>query len=101
MTHTIGNITFGSISNVKKSGDEEGVYFADIEIRVDEGFPFIKQIYCARSDDYAVTGKWVYQQILDGNYEGNLTHLAPNTNPETGEPWPEPQQPTTNGAQTL
>ena len=31
MTHTIGNVTFGQIKNVRKSGDEEGVYFADVD----------------------------------------------------------------------
>ncbi len=101
MTITIGNVSLGQISNVRKSGNEENVYFVDLEISQAEGFPFEKHIFCARSDDYAATGKWVYQQIINGNYEGNLTQLAPNTNPENGEPWPELQQPTSNGSQTL
>jgi hypothetical protein len=97
--HTIGTITFGAIRNVRKSGDEEGVYFADVEISPDEGFPFEVCLYCARSDDYAKTGKWVYQQIVDGNIEGQITQLAPGVDPVTGQP--QPQQPTTQGAQTL
>lgn len=101
MERTIGNITFGNISNVRKSGDEEGVYFADIEMSPAEGFPFEKHIYCARSDDYAMTGRWVYQQIIEGNIEGSIIQLAPNTNPETGEPWPIIEQPKTTGVQTL
>jgi hypothetical protein len=96
---TIGTITFGAIRNVRKSGDEEGVYFADVEISPDEGFPFEVCLYCARSDDYAKTGKWVYQQIVDGNIEGQITQLAPGVDPVTGQP--RPQQPTTQGAQTL
>lgn len=98
----IGNITFGAIRNVRKSGNEEGVYFADVEISPDEGFPFEVCLYCARSDDYAMTGRWVYQQIVDGNIEGGITQLAAGVDPVTGQPYSTlPQQPTTEGAQTL
>lgn len=86
MTHTIGNITFGEIKNVRKSGDEEGVYFADVEISEAEGFPFETCFYCARSNDYATTGKWVYQQIIDGNIEGTVTQLDAGVDPVTGLP---------------
>jgi len=82
----IGKITFGLIRNVRKSGDEEGVYFADVEISEDEGFPFESFFYCARSDDYAVTGKWVYQQISQGNFEGEIQQLASGVDPMTGLP---------------
>lgn len=99
MTHTIGNVTFGAIKNVRKSGDEEGVYFADVELSEAEGFPMETHFYCARSDDYAATGRWVYQQIIDGNIEGSITQLAAGVDPATGQPWPEP--PTTAGAQDL
>jgi len=105
MTHQIGNITFGRITNVRKSGDEEGVYFADIEISPDEGFPFEVCLYCARSDDYAKTGRWVYQQIVEGNFEGEMTQLAPNVNPQDGQPFvatpAAENQPDVQGAQTL
>lgn len=104
MSHTIGNVTFGAIKNVRKSGDEEGVYFADVEIQEAEGFPFEANYYCARSDDYAVTGRWVYQQIIDGNFEGELTQLAAGVDPVTGLPFiPAPAviQPSSQGAQTL
>lgn len=106
MTHTIGQITFGRITNVRKSGDEEGVYFADIEISEAEGFPFDVCLYCARSDDYAMTGKWVYKQIIEGNFEGDIVQLPPKVDPATGQPWqivtlPEITQPTVQGAQTL
>jgi hypothetical protein len=97
---TIGTVTFGAIRNVRKSGDEEGVYFADVEISPDEGFPFETCLYCARSDDYAKTGKWVYEQIVAGNIEGQITQLAAGVDPVTGQPQPQ-QQPTTIGAQTL
>ena len=102
MAHTIGNITFGAIKNVRKSGDEEGVYFAIIDISPAEGFPFQESEYCARSDDYAVTGRWVYQQIIEGNIEGEITQLQAGVDPMTGEPHlVQQQQPTVNGAQSL
>lgn len=84
MTHTISNITFGVIKNVRKSGDENGVYFADVELSVAEGFPMETNFYCARSDDYAMTGRWVYQQIVDGSFEGVITQLVAGADPVTG-----------------
>ena len=99
---TIQNVTFGAIKNVRKSGDEEGVYFADVELSAAQGFPMEWCFYAARSDDYAPTGKWVYQQIIDGNFEGQITQLAPGVDPQTGEPWPSmPTQPVSQGSQTL
>ena len=87
MTHNIiGNITFGQIKNVRKSGDEKNVYFADVEISEAEGFPMREHLYCARADDYAMTGKWVYQQIIDGNIVGSITQLAAGVDPVTGLP---------------
>jgi len=99
-----GEITFGLISGVKKSGDEDGVYFAQVQISPADGFPFEDCFYCARQDDYAATGKWVYQQIIDGNIVGVVTQLPANVDPMTGAPWPvlvEQTQPTTLGSQTL
>lgn len=88
-------ITLGEISNVKKSGDEEGVYFANVQISPAEGFPFEDCVYCARDNDYAMTGRWVYQQIIDGNIVGTIKQLPPNVDPVTEEPWPVRVQPTT------
>jgi hypothetical protein len=84
MTTTIGTITFGAIKNVRKSGDEEGVYFADVEFSEAEGFPMETHLYVARSDDYAMTGRWVYQQIINGNIEGEVTQLLPFADATTG-----------------
>lgn len=95
----IQNTTFGEIKNVKKSGDEEGVYFADVHLSSAEGFPMEWCFYCARSDDYAPTGQWVYQQIIDGNITGEIRQLSPNVDPITEQPHPE--QPVVQGAQTL
>jgi hypothetical protein len=95
----IQHVTFGVISNVRKSGDEEGVYFADVELSGAEGFPMETCLYCARSDDYAPTGKWVYQQIIDGNFSGDIYQLASRQDPETLEVMPD--QPVSTGAQNL
>lgn len=101
MTQTIGNVTFGNISNVRKSGDEEGVYFADVEFSEAQGFPMETHIYCARSDDHAMTGRWVYQQIMEGNIVGEITQLVPYADPETGLVPTPVVQPTTTGSQNL
>lgn len=84
MPHTIGHITFGAIKNVRKCGIEEGVYYVDAEFSLAEGFPMETNMYVARSDDYAMTGRWVYQQIIDGNFEGEITQLLPYEDPVTG-----------------
>ena len=99
MTHTIGHITFGTIKNVRKCGNEEGVYFADVEFSEAEGFPMETHLYCARSDDYAMTGRWVYQQIVEGNIEGSITQLLPYADVVTGIV--PPNKPISQGAQTL
>jgi hypothetical protein len=91
---TIMGVTFGKIKNVRKDVLEEGVYFAEVEISFQEGFPFEWNNYCARADDHALTGKWVYQQIMDGNFEGGITLTEP-FEPEDIE------QPISQGAQTL
>ena len=101
MTTTISNITFGNISNVRKSGDEESVYLVDIEISEAEGFPLEVCIYCARSDDRATTGKWVYAQILAGNFSGEIIQRAAGTDIVTGETIVVQAQPQSHGTQTL
>jgi len=103
MATQIGNVIFGQISNVRKSGDEENVYFADVEFSEAEGFPMETHIYCARDNDYAMTGRWVYKQIVEGNIVGTITQLAPNIDPVTGQPFPERSttQPQTTGSQDL
>jgi hypothetical protein len=101
MPTTIGNIIFGQIKNVRKSGHEEGVYFADVEMSEAEGFPFETHLYCARSDDYAITGKWVYNQIIEGNIVGTITQMAAGADPVTGQVSETQSQPSTTGSQDL
>lgn len=95
----VGSITFGKISNVRKLAEEEGVYFVDVEMQIDPDFPAETVLYCARSDDRAMTGRWVYQQIVSGNFEGEVRQLAPREDPVTHEIAPD--QPVADGVQTL
>lgn len=99
MDFSYGGVSMGAISNVRKVAEEEGVYFCDVEMSLGDGFPTETNLYCARSDDYAPTGKWVYQQIVDGNFSGEIRQLQPRENPVTGEIMPD--QPEVIGAQTL
>lgn len=89
----IGHITFGKISNVRKYVGDNNVYVCDVEMSLAEGFPFETASYCARVDDYAPTGKWVYQQIVDGNFEGQITELPEGFDLVTGLPFDPPTQP--------
>ena len=97
---TVGTVTFQKIFNVNKSADQEGVYFCEVTIDYNNGFPTETDWYCARSDDYALTGKWVYQQIIDGNYDGDIKQLQVGENPITGEIIL-PEQPVTTETQDL
>lgn len=91
---TIMGITFGSIRNVFKDCLEEGVYHAEVEISPQEGFPLEWHNYCARHDDLALTGKWVYQQIIDGNFEGEMQLTVAETDASLPSP-------VSTGTQTL
>jgi hypothetical protein len=97
---TVGTVTFQKIFNVNKSADQEGVYFCEVTIDYNNGFPPETDWYCARSDDYALTGKWVYQQIINGNFDGEVFLLQPYQDPITKE-IVLPEQPVTTGTQEL
>jgi hypothetical protein len=86
------NCFIQNITNVRKSGDEEGVFFCDVEVSIADGFPFEKVFYCARADDFAESGKWVYQQIVDGSFAGEITQLLAGVDPMTGLPADPPVQ---------
>jgi hypothetical protein len=62
----------------------------------------LKHIYIARANDYAMTGRWVYQQIIDGNIVGSITQLAAGVDPVTGlPPVAANNQPQITGSQDL
>jgi hypothetical protein len=82
----INGMNFGSISNVRTFDNGQNVYFADVQIDISGGDNFEILFYCATETDVAPTGQWVYQQIMGGNFQGEVTHLAPGVDPQTGLP---------------
>ena len=49
-----------------------------------------------------MTGRWVYQQIIDGNIVGSITQIAAGLDPVTGlPPVVANNQPVTTGSQDL
>lgn len=83
---TFGAISFGTISNVKTLESDPTCYHCDIEL-YDENDSMEVVQYVARANDIA-TGRWVYQQIVDGEFEGEITHIPIGIDPSTGEPIP-------------
>lgn len=79
-----GNVNLGEITNVRTLEDDPSCYVCDIEITVGDEPPE-KAFYVSRANDVTVTGKWVHQQIVDGNFIGQITHLESGVNPLTGE----------------
>lgn len=86
----INGINFGSISNVRIIDNGQNAYYADVQISYSGDDNFETCFYCATATDVAPTGQWVYQQIMDGNFQGEITHLAPGVDPQTGLPPPPP-----------
>jgi hypothetical protein len=79
-----GEIGFGKISNVKTLEGDASCFYCDVELYDETGSMEVVQ-YVARANDIT-TGKWVYQQIINGNFHGEVTHVPSNISPSTGEP---------------
>ena len=69
-----GNVRLGKISNVRTVGGNTDCYFCKIEMEVSGEPPEIAQ-YAAVRTDTVPTGQWVYQQIVEGNFEGELIEI--------------------------
>jgi hypothetical protein len=83
-----GTVALGKISNVRTVNGNTSVYYCYVEM-VEEGFePEVAQ-YVASRTDVAVTGKWVYQQIVNGNIEGEIVDVSETVDPFTGEERPD------------
>lgn len=82
-----GSIGFGKISNVRTLEADPTCYHCNIEL-YDETETMEVVEYVARAND-VTTGKWVYQQIVDGNFEGQIAHVPNNIHPSTGEQVPD------------
>jgi hypothetical protein len=84
MSTTFGTTTLGKISNVRTFNGDTSTYYCHLEITEDD-LPTETVHYAARQSDMAATGAWVYQQIVDGNFEGVVTNVVDGTNVFTGE----------------
>ena len=67
------------ISNIRNvqyfTNETPTAYICDIDLTVDGVTETVK--FVARASDRAATGQYVYQQILVGNYSGELTEFIP------------------------
>lgn len=75
-------IEITNLRNVQRMPD--GAFMLNVDLITLED-PFETVTYCARSTDFAETGKWVYQQIIDGNFEGEITDWVPPPPPSAEE----------------
>ena len=71
-----------NLRNVRRFPD--GAYILNVDI-VTETDPFETVEYVARSSDIAETGQWVYQQIIEGNIDGEITDWVPPPPPSVEE----------------
>ena len=83
-----GSIGFGKISNVKTLEVDPSCFHCNIEL-YDSSDSMELVEYVARGNDAADTGRWVYQQIIDGNFEGEISHIPSGVDPSTGQPIPD------------
>ncbi len=83
-----GNVSLGKISNVRTRGGKTDCYFCEIELQEGNAGVEIAK-YVAVPNDIAVTGQWVYSQIMAGNFEGEIVDVDANVDPFTLEPLPD------------
>lgn len=76
------DIEITNLKNVRRLPD--GGFLLNIDLLTPTD-PLETVEYCARSGDIAETGKWVYQQIIEGNFEGEITDWVPPPPPSVGE----------------
>jgi cell pole-organizing protein PopZ len=75
-------IEITNLRNVQRTHD--GAFILDVDL-VTKDDPFETVKYCARDGDVAETGQWVYQQIIEGNFEGEITDWVPPPPPSVEE----------------
>lgn len=77
------NIEITNLRNVQRLPD--GAFLLNVDlITPTDGVESGVQ-YVAKAGDIAVTGQWVYQQILEGNFEGSITDWVPPPPPTAEE----------------
>jgi|LakMenEpi03Aug12_release.lakeMendotaPanAssembly.Ray.scaffolds.fasta_scaffold100030_3 hypothetical protein len=75
-------IEITNLRNVQRMPDES--FLLDVDILA-PGSPVETVVYCARGSDIAVTGQWVYQQIIEGHIQGEITNWVPFPPPSNEE----------------
>jgi hypothetical protein len=75
-------IEITNLRNVQRMPD--GAFLLNVDLVTSED-PLETVEYVARDGDVAVTGQWVYQQIVDGNFEGQITDWVPPPPPSVEE----------------
>ena len=75
-------IEITNLRNVRRMPD--GAFLLNVDL-VAPGDPSETVEYVARDGDVAVTGQWVYQQIVEGNFEGTITDWVPPPPPSVEE----------------
>jgi hypothetical protein len=88
MSRTFGQTTLGGIREVRTHGGDTATYFCKLTMVFDGEAP--EEIkYVARATDTAETGQWVYQQIVAGNFAGEIIDMPEGVDAHTGLPPPD------------
>lgn len=76
------NIEITNLRNVRRMPD--GAFLLNVDlVTAEDSLETVE--YCARAGDIAETGQWVYQQIVEGNFEGTITDWVPPPPPSVEE----------------
>lgn len=79
-----GNVSLGNIQRVCTIKGDKSTYYCKIMFS-DENTSEELVNYIARIDDMTETGKWVYQQITEGKFQGKIVDVQDGINVFTGE----------------
>lgn len=83
----IGNTTIGKIFNVCTRDNDDSCFFCKVEFIENDNTETVN--YVARKSDSALTGKYIYQQIVDGKFEGQISDVGLDIDPWTKEVIPD------------
>jgi hypothetical protein len=82
MKYSNDGIVIQNLRNVQVMPD--GAYVLEVDLETEtEKMETVR--YVARDGDVAETGQWVYQQIVEGNFEGEITDWVPPPPPSVEE----------------
>lgn len=75
-------IEITNLKNVRRLPDDGFILNLDLYTQTD-GTETVD--YVARDSDFTETGKWVYEQLIAGNFKGEITDWVPPPPPTTEE----------------